>query len=181
MPQQFIQNPLNQFELERLPVGWPWRFLATAFFIFLSSLLIYFGLVFGYEPYLNSQIQSEDKELDQLAQTVSKEDREKFTQFYSQLVNLQNLLGNHIAASKAFPILERITSHKVYYRSVDLKIPERQLELDGIAESYEVLGEQLESFNQAAEMENSLVNQSQLVNQAVQFKATLLLKDNVLK
>ena len=114
-------------------------------------------------------------------QRLSKGSPQKFTQFYSQLVNLQNLLGNHIAASKAFPILERITSHKVYYRSVDLKIPERQLELDGIAESYEVLGEQLESFNQAAEMENSLVNQSQLVNQAVQFKATLLLKDNVLK
>ena len=181
MPQQFTQNSLSRFESENLPVGWPWRFFSVSLIIFLTSLLIFFGLTLGYGPYLRSQILETDAKMNQLLETVSKEDQEKFAQFYSQLVNLKNLLDNHIASSKIFPWLEKITNQKVYYSNFNLRVPEKELELEGLADSYAVLGEQLEAFNQAPEIERYLINQSQASGNLVQFKVTLKLKDAVLK
>lgn len=180
-PRQFTQNPLNQFESENLPVGWPWRFFSASLIIFFAVLLVYLGLVFGYQPYLRSQIQEMDNQINQLLGTVSKEDQENFTQFYSQLVNLKSLLDNHAESSKLFPLLEKITNKKVYYTNLNLRIPERELELEGLTESYAVLGEQLESFNQSNEIDRYLLNQSQLSGNLVQFKATLKLKAGLLK
>ena len=93
MPQQFAQNPLNQFEPEKLSVGWPWRLLSVSFIVFFIALLTYFGLVVGYEPYLNSRIEQKETEINNLAQTVSNEDRDKFIGFYSKLDNLKNIFG----------------------------------------------------------------------------------------
>lgn len=181
MPQKFVQNPLEQFEPENLPVGWPWRFFSVALIIFSSALLVYLGIIFGYQPYLRAQIQETDKQISQLLETVSKEDQENFTRFYSQLVNLKNLLDNHIESSKLFPFLEKITNKKVSYNNLNLRVPERELELEGLAESYAALGEQLESLSQSEEIERYLLNQSQLSGSLVQFKATLKLKSNLLK
>jgi len=181
MPQQFKQNPLEQFESENLSVGWPWRFFSVALIIFSAALLVYLGLIFGYQPYLRSQLQETDNQINQLLGTVSKEDQENFIRFYSQLVNLKNLLDNHIESSKLFPLVEKITNKKIYYNNFNLRVPERELELEGRAESYAVLGEQLESFNQSEEIERYLLNQSQLSGNLVQFKVTLKLKAGVLK
>ncbi len=181
MPQQFAQNPLNQFEPEKLSVGWPWRLLSVSFIIFLIILLTYFGLVIGYEPYLNSRIEQKETEINNLAQTVSNEDRDKFIGFYSKLDNLKNILDNHIFSSKIFPQLERITNKKVYYSGVSLKIPTREFEVDGVAENYGVLGEQLESFAQLSEVERYILNQSRIEEGAVRFKATLIFKDALFK
>lgn len=181
MPQQFKQNPLEQFEPENLSVGWPWRFFLTSFFIFLAAMLVYLGLVFGYEPYLQSQIEKQDQEINSLAQTVSKSDQDKFIQFYSQISNLKKLLENHILASKIFPFLEKNTNQKVYYKVFNLKVPEYELELEGVAESYAVLAEQLESFNQAQETGRYILNQSKFNGREVEFGASLELKQEIFK
>ena len=161
MPQQFTQNPLNQFESENLPVGWPWQFFSVSLIIFLTSLLIFLGLTLGYGPYLRSQILETDDKINQLLETVSKKDQERFAQFYSQLVNLKNLLDNHILSSKVLPWLEKITNQKVYYTNATIKVPEHKLELEGIAESYGVLGEQLEAFNQTEGISHLLLKACQ--------------------
>ncbi|MDO8429917.1 MAG: hypothetical protein Q7S73_00945 [bacterium] len=181
MPQQFIQNPLNQFEPERLPVGWPWRMFTVSLIILFASVLTYFGLVFGYEPFLNSKIQAADSELTGLSKVITKEDRDQLAQFYSQLVNLKNLLDNHIISSKLFPLLEKITNQKVYYRNANFNVTEGKLELEAVAQSFNVLSEQLESFNLAEEIERYIVNQAQLSEGTVSFKATLKVKSNFLK
>lgn len=181
MPPQFTQNPLNQFESENLPVGWPWRFFSVSLIIFLAAVLVFVGLSLGYEPYLNSQIRETDAKIDQLLGIVPKEDQEKFAQFYSQLANLKSILDEHILSSKIFSWLEKITNQKVYYNNLNLRVPEKELELEGFADSYGVLGEQLEAFDQAPEIERYLMNQSQTSGNLVQFKATLKLKDAVLK
>ena len=144
VPQQFIKNPLDQFEAERLPVGWPWRFFSVSLIIFLATLLTYLGLLFGSEPYLNSQLGKKEELINQLAEKISADDREKFTQFYSQLFNLKNLLDNHVKPSQIFALLEKTADKKVYYRSALIKIPEKELNLDGVADSYETLASQLE-------------------------------------
>lgn len=179
--QQFKQNPLEQFAPEKLPVGWPWRLFTISLVIFGVALFTYLGLIVGYEPYLQSKIQEKDAEINQLAQIVSKDDQEKFIQFYSQLTNLKNLLDNHIAASKLFPWLEQATNQKVYYSGAHLKVPERELELEGFAESYAILGEQLESFEQAEEVERYILDQSQFSEGKIQFKVKLKLKGDVIK
>jgi hypothetical protein len=181
LPQQFIKNPLEQFESEKLAVGWPWRLFTISLIIFGVILFVYFGLIIGYEPYLQSKIQEKDGELNQLAQIVSKEDQEKFIGFYSQLTNLKTLLEKHIAVSKLFPLLERITNQKVYFSGANLKTLERELELEGFAESYGILGEQLESFDQTKEISNYILDQSHLSEGKVQFKVKLKLKDDVIK
>lgn len=181
MPQPISQKLLNQYEPENLPVGWPWRFFSVSLMIFLAAVLVFLGLSLGYEPYLNSQIKETDAQIDQLLGIVSGEDQEKFAQFYSQLANLKSILDEHILSSKIFPLLEKITNQKVYYNNLNLRVPEKELELEGFADSYEVLGEQLEAFDQAPEIERYLMNQSQASGNLVQFKATLKLKDAVLK
>lgn len=181
MPSQFNHNPLNQFESENLPVGWPWRFFSVSLIIFLAATLFFFGLSLGYEPYLNSKIREMDANIDQLLGIISREDQEKFAQFYSQLANLKTILDDHILSSKIFPLLEKITNQKVYYNNLNLRVPERELELEGFADSYGVLGEQLEAFDQAPEIERYLMNQSQANGNLVQFKATLKFKSDFLK
>lgn len=181
MPQRLPQKLLNQYEPENLPVGWPWRFFSISLVIFLSALLVFLGLKFGYRLYLNSRIQKADASINQLLDTVSKADQEKFANFYFQLVNLKNILDSHILSSKIFPFLEKITNQKVYYSSLNLRVSEKELELEGLADSYGVLGEQLEAIKQSAEVENYTLNQSQFGDNLVRFKATLKLKDVVLK
>ena len=181
MPQQFAQNPLNQFESEQLPVGWPWRLLSVSFIIFLVAILTYFGLAVGYSPYLNSRIEKKEAEIDQLAQSVSKEDRDKFIGFYSQLSNLKDLLDNHIFTSRIFPQLEKITNKKVYFIVANLKAQTNELELEGIADNYGILGEQLEAFNQLEGVSSYILNQSRVEEGAVRFKATLKLKNQILR
>lgn len=181
MPQQFVKNPFDQFEPEKLPVGWPWRLLSVALILFLGSIFVYFGLVFGYGPYLESQIKKADNEIQALTDTVSKEDQEKFIQFYSQLSNLKSLLDGHIFSSNIFPQLEKITNKKVYYSAVNIKIEGRVMELDGVADSYAVLGEQLEAFNQTKEISRYILNQSQAEEGVVRFKVTLYLNDSLIK
>ena len=181
MPRPFAQNSLEQFEPESLPVGWPWRFFSVSLIIFSATLLVYLGLVFGYKPFLNSNIQTIDAEIGKLSQTVTKEDQEQFIKFYSQLTNLKLLLDNHSVSSKVFSALEQMTNQKVFYRSATLKIPEQELELDGVAESYGVLSEQLEAFTQSGGVERFILSQSQTGEGGAQFKAILKLKAVLLK
>lgn len=181
MPQQFIKNPLDQFESERLPVGWPWRFFSISLVIFFASLLTYFGLLFGSEPYLTSQLAQKDEAVNQLAEKISAEDREKFTRFYSQLVNLKNLLENHVKPSQVFALLEKTANQKVFYRSASIRVPEKELNLEGITDSYETLAGQLESYKEAGEIDSFIMTQSQLNEGLVQFKVVLKLKEGTLK
>ena len=172
---------MDQFEPEKLPVGWPWRLLSVALILFLASIFIYLGLIFGYGPYLESQIAKADVEIKTLTDTVSKDDQERFIQFYSQLSNLESLLNNHILSSKIFPQLEKISNKKVYFNIANIKVENKLMELDGVADSYAVLGEQLEAFNQTKEISRYILNQSQAEEGAVRFKVTLYLNDSLIK
>lgn len=179
MPQQFVQNPLDQFEPEKLPIGWPWRLFLVTASIFALSILAYVGLAFGYGPYLSSQIEDRRAKLSQLA--ISLEDRQVLGHASSLLANLENILNNHVLSSQLFPVLERITNQRVYYTNANLKVPQRELELRGFAESYEVLAQQLESYNQAAEVESYNLNEAQFSQNLVSFRVSLKLSAELLK
>ena len=63
-----------------------------------------------------------------------------------------------------------------------MKTAERELELDGAADDYQVLSEQLESFRRSPLVASYFLNQSQLgSDNNVQFKVILKLKEAALK
>ena len=182
MPQQFVQNPLNQFEPERLPVGWPWRLFVAAFAVFLATVLGYIGITFGYQPYLREQIQQKTNEIEQLSASIPKADQDQFINFYSQLVNLKSILDSHVVASPIFVFLERVAHPRVYFANAGVKFREGELELNGLAESYVAITEQLEVFNQTPEIDRFVISQTQLgEDNLVGFKATIRLKRDALK
>lgn len=166
---------------ERVEVGWPWRLLLFSILVVVTVSVLYLGLEFGYKIYLNNQIESRDRAVAELTQTVSEEDQEKFISFYSQLANLQSLLDNHILTSRVFPFLEANTNRAIYYNFVDLKMKERRLNLEGVAQSYEIFAQQLEAFNQAPEVERLVVNESQSIGGRVSFRLFVILVPQLFK
>jgi hypothetical protein len=46
-----------------LPVGWPWRLLLFTAVVFGTVVFLYFGIVFGYKPFLDSRVKGLDKEI----------------------------------------------------------------------------------------------------------------------
>lgn len=176
---QQYKNSRDQFQPEKLPVGWPWRLFVFSLFMMLAVVLIYTGLRFGYKPYLSSKITDIDNKLGELNSQISAKDKEDFINSYSQLANLKNILNKHVFTSKIFPLLEKVTHQRVYFNDFSFKMADRKLILNGTAESYGVLSEQLAAFDGEPTIENYILNQSKADGSAAQFKVTLTLSPNL--
>ena len=175
------QSTINQQIAEKVPVGWPWKLFLFSLLVLLITFVTYFGLAFGYKPFLDNRIQAIDASLDELSKTVPLDQQQDLIRFYSQLANLQRLLKDHIFASKIFPFLQTNTNKSVAINSLEMKTSERRLSLDGIAGSYEIFSQQLEAFNISPQIENLLVNESSAVDGKVKFKINLILKPSLFK
>ena len=67
------------------------------------------------------------------------------------------------------------------YDTVFLDTKNRELILEGIAESYAVLAEQLQALHQAPEAASYTLSQSQTAEGRVRFRIVVALVDNILK
>lgn len=152
----------------------------VSFVIFLMSVLVYLGLVFGYEPYLSNQIAARDQEISQRSSTVSKADQDKFIQIYSKIINIKSLIDSHLFSASALSLLESLAHPQVYFTALTMKTADRQIDLDGVAASFSALSEQLEAFAQSASIESYSLSQSQLSGDTVQFKVSLKLSGSAL-
>lgn len=156
MPEQKNQPVFReQFVAEPASVGFPWRLFVFSLVIFLLSLLIYFGLKFGYATYLQKQADNLDSQLNQLSTKVSAQDQQQFVGFYSQLVNLKTVLGTHIFTANVFPFLEKDTLPQVYYTDAKFTASNYDLALTGQTASLQVLAEQMAEFEQAKELQSA--------------------------
>ena len=178
---QLVQSPLERYESEQAAGSLPWRLFSISLVILFLVLLTYFGLAFGYTKVLQDRLESQNRELDLLAKRMaqSQSDQNSFTLFYSQLVNLKTIFSNHIVSSGVWSLLGSLTHPKVYFSGAALKIGERQLDLDGVSESFAVLSEQMESWNRNPSVEQVLVPQAQRGEEGIRFKATLIFKKNI--
>lgn len=165
--------PKNNNEI---PVGWPWRFLSFALVVFAAALAVYLGLKLGYRPYLEKTLAATEDKLEQLSESLSTDEQENFIRFYSQLVNLQGLLQNQTLTSLIFPFLERNTNQRVYYTILDFRAAERRLTLEGFAQSYEILSQELQAFDRAPEVARLFVGDTEQTPAGVRFRAHLNLK-----
>lgn len=174
-----VPNNNNRFDrpelaTENVAVGWPWRLLLFGFFIFFLSLFVYFGLRFGYQNYLQGQIEYFDSELAKLTSRVSAEDQERFVTFYSQLFNLQRVLEDHPASANIFRFLEKNTVPAVYFSDALFRKAEGSVALKGISNNFENLSGQLAILEQAPEVAKILLNNVSLQREGVSFSVTIV-------
>ena len=144
LPQKVIE------QLGRAPVktpGWSGQLLMFSSTLFFISLVVYLGLIFGYRPYLNSQVKRLDDRIQSLSQQIPLEDQKKIINFYAQLVNLRAVLNGHIFTTPIFGWLEKNTHSNIYYTRIGLNTQNRQVTLAGFAKSVNDLAEQLKIFD----------------------------------
>lgn len=179
--------PLELNPYERIPRdkpqsgGLPWRLFSFAIFLLIISCAAYLGLKFGYGPLLTNQIEQLDGDLADLSAQIPEAQRASFVQLYSQIANLQSMLGSHVTTASLFSILERNTHTGVSYSSMDLGVAEGRLSLEGFARSYEVLAQQLGAFEQVPEVEEAYVAESQLAEGRVRFRIVMQISPLLLR
>jgi hypothetical protein len=155
--QQQPKSLNEQFIAEPVSIGLPWRLLVFSIVLFALSLLIYFGMSIGYESYLNAKVSGLDKQLDQLSTSISQKDQQQFVGFYSQIVNLKTVLGQHIFSANIFPFLEKNTLPQVFYTEAKFNGSSSNLELQGRAVSLQTLAQQLAQFEKSPELSTAIL------------------------
>jgi hypothetical protein len=165
---------------EKMPSGFPRRFLFFSFLLFLAVLLVYFGLTFGYKPALNRSIENLEGELDNLSAQITSEQQDNLIRVHSQITNITKLFSNHVFASKMFSVIEKNTENRVAYKSLDIDVPSMEITLEGIAGSYDDLVSQLAIYEQAKEIERVVLQSSKLEGTAVSFRVGITLAPETL-
>lgn len=176
MPSSYPNNLSEQFVAEKVPVGLPWRVLIFSFILFLTSLFIYFGFRFGYEPYLDDRVEVLDANLTELTRSVSLEDQGRLINFYSQLVNLKQVLNKHSFPSNIFTFLEKNTIAAVSFSEAELNIPQRTLYLEGLSRNLQSLAEQMTILERAPEVISVLTQKVNIVPNGVTFTIAIIFK-----
>ncbi len=167
---------------EKLPVGWPWRLLIFTIIVLGVAVAGYLGMELGYKPYLNSRIKSLDEKTATLTQAIDEKEQGNLATFYSQLINVQDLLASHINPSKLLDFLETNTHSQVHYLSFNFSLTEKSLQLNGNTFNYGFLTQQMKLFQDAPEVERIFLEDSRLLeDQTIQFSMRIILKPEFLK
>lgn len=161
--------------------GWAWGALSFSVGILFIAIAVYFGLTFGYEPYLQSQLASAKNQVNTLGNSVSASDQSQLIDFYSQIANLQRLLQQHVSTSQFFSWLEQNTEANVYYHSLALT-QGNQIVLSGVATSEADVNQQVAIFENSPEVSSvsvSNVTAPSLIGSGWTFSATLIMNPSV--
>jgi len=167
---------------EKLSRSGGWRILGFMGFVFMVALASYAGLRIGYQKFIEAQIAERDQELAALAGDVSKDEQERFLKFEYQIINLQNLLGNHKVLSKFFALIEANTHTGVYYESLSVDALKRTIALQVVASSYQTMAEQLLAYEKIPEVASYKVEALRLgENGAVKAVVNIIVKHEVFR
>jgi hypothetical protein len=153
-----VQNSNSSYQ--NISIGFPWKILVFSAIVFGFTLFTYFGLQFGYMSFLDSRSKNLDQKINDLARVVSQEDQQQFISFYSQLVNLKEVLQKHTLLSPSLTLLERYTIPSVYYTSGRIIPKDQKIEVVGRANSIDSFVEQLYVFDGSSDFrQRALVSQ----------------------
>lgn len=178
LPQQVVEQ-LNQGAL--WTPGWSSGILLFSGSILFIVILVYGGLRFGYEPYLNAQLSSLETQVQKVGQSVSPSDEANLITFYSQITNIQSLIKNHVFFSQFLVWLERTTEANIYYTSMSFSSND-QVALSGVAKTSADVSEQIAVFEAAPEVSSVVLsgaNLSPSTNEWI-FNVTLTMKPSVI-
>lgn len=157
---QYTRSLAEQFRAEETTVGWSWRMFIFSIVVFASVVLLYFGMSFGYAPYLNSRIAALDDEIKKLNEQIPLEDQKKLVAYFSQIYNIQNLLADHLLPSKLFAFLETNAVKQIQYTKVNFAQDTASLIIEGSTNSYDALVKQTEAFRRNPMVENAALSNS---------------------
>jgi hypothetical protein len=179
-PQDNNGTANEQFVAETISVGMPWRLFISSAIIFLLSIIAYFGISFGYLPYLQSESDKADKGIESLAKAVTLDEQDRLIGFYSQIVNLQAVLDKHPYTSSYFKFLEKNTLDKIYFSEAETQIGNTPLKLKGFADSFDSLAQQMTVFQKAPEISEAVLEDVSLAKSTVNFTIDLKFKGDFL-
>lgn len=165
----------------RLPVRLPWQLLIFSFAILGLMLASYFGMIFGYKPYLNSQISGVNAQIKESEKIINSEQQKNLTNIYSQLINIQDLLDSHVITSTLFDELEKSTYPQIYYTGLNLSLSEKKLELQGISQDYVTLVRQLDSFKNSQLFGDVIFDSAKSTADGISFSTRVVLLPDKLK
>ncbi len=168
---------------EYLSAQTPWRVLILTLVIFIFSVLIYFGMIFGYKPYLKSQTRNLEQKISVLNQSIDETQQKQIVTFFSQMVNIQSLLSGHKYFSSIFDFIEKNTHQKITYSDLKFNVSEMDIKIEGTAPSYDLLVNQLAVYNQAPEVKKVSLDSSsaQEGSNEVRFSVRLILDQSIFK
>lgn len=174
LPQQVLER-LSR-EPPKTP-GWSFGLLMFSGVVLFIALLVYFGLLFGYEPYVQSQISKLETQINTLAKSVSPDDQARLVTFYSEITNIQNVLAHHVTFSAFLSWLENNTEANVYYSQFSFSSGSR-VTLSGSAASEADVNQQVAIFESAPEVQSVNLSTVSLSPQSKrwQFGVTLVMK-----
>lgn len=175
------EEVINKLSNERLAApGWSTGLLWFAWGALALSLVLYAGITFAYEPYLNSQISTTTSELAKVSQSIDSKQEATLLSRYSQLAHVQSMLAGRTAFSPVLTWLSKNTQANTYYTS--LSFSENRLLLDALARTEADLAQQIAIFEADPDVQSVNVSNLSLANISgyVQTNITLLLKPSLL-
>lgn len=171
LPQKVIEQ-LGR-ESPRTP-GWSGQLLMFSSTVFFICLLIYFGVTYGYEPYLQSQVESQKRDIQTFGQKIPLEKQAQLVGFYSQVANLEKIFRGHVIDSPIFEWLEKNTQVNVYFDKASLDVPNGKLSLNGKARTMNDVNQQLAIFQSQPEVQKMIVSSVNFSKGLWEFSSALI-------
>lgn len=159
----------------------PWQLLLFSFVILALAIASYFGMVFGYQPYLESKIEGTNAQIKELEKSIDSEQQKNLINIYSQLSNIKALLNSHIITSTLFDEIEKNTYPQVYYTSLNLSLSEKKLELRGVSQDYVTLVKQLDVLKKSELLNDAILDNTKSTGDGVTFSIRINLPLDKLK
>jgi len=174
LPQQVIDS-LSK-EPPKTP-GWSVGMLMFSGGVLFIAILIYAGLAFGYEPFLNSKINSVTDQINTVAQSISPGDQTKLVTYYSEIANVRTALANHVSFSNFLTWFAAHTEANVYFNRMTFSSG-NQVSLSGVAANEEDVNQQVAIFQSSPDVQSvSVQNVSLPVNTSLwQFTMSLVMQ-----
>jgi len=171
LPEKVIER------LERAPLdtpGWSGALFMFSVTVFFLALVIYAGITFGYGAYLDAQNESIKKEINNFSKRIPAAEQVATANFYSQLVNVRDLLGKHTATSLVFDWLEAKTMPSIYFSNLYWNGATQQMNLGGVARSVNDITDQIRVFQSQPEVSRVIITNVALNENLWRFDASVV-------
>jgi hypothetical protein len=179
LPQQVI-NQLGH-DADVAP-GWSSGLLVFASGVLAVTVGIYLFQLFVYTPYLNSSLANIQGQVAKLDQSISSSDEVQLVTFYSQIVNLQSTLRNHILFSQLLDWLSNNTEANIYYSQFSFSSG-NQISLAGVARSESDINQQVAIFESSPYVQKVAISgiSFSATTGLMSFSATLVVNPSILQ
>ena len=169
------QEVINRLSEERpAEAGWSSGLLGFSIGLFVVVVVLYAGMRFGYEPYVNSQISSVEGELSRVSQSVSPDKTTSLIAFYSQVSHVRSLVQSHVSFSRFLDWLSKHTEANAYYTALSFSSA-NQVSLTILAKTESDMNQQIAVFESDPDVASVNVSNISIASVSGYWQASLVL------